>query len=176
MDLSNKETCYEIDPRRYRKDRFYFGCLVLFWLPWTPMTLLITWAAVIEFDWFYAIWLIGGYLGVLGIPLAILNRNRKEYIVIQGELIAVQGTGILPKSMVRFPKSNLKELGLGHYNEESLLSLNRFHEDQFPHRITLAAFVDPKDKAVLFTEIASFLRSHNVAFTEKNELSSDTER
>lgn len=35
-------TVYEIDPRRFRKDRFQAGFLVVFWILWAPATFFVT--------------------------------------------------------------------------------------------------------------------------------------
>lgn len=36
---------YVIDPRDYRTDRLYVGCLVAFWLIWAPATAIATYLA-----------------------------------------------------------------------------------------------------------------------------------
>ncbi len=176
MDSASKESCYEIDPRRYRKDRLYVVLMVVWLVIWVPATLFVTGMAFYDPQIFFFVWLVFGYLGTLAVPLALLSRNRKQYIKIEEEMIVVQGTGIWPWSTVRIPKPWFNGIALGHYNEESVYTLNLCYTKDYPsivpgeRRIMLAQFVHWKNKAILFDEISHFLRSHNIAFTEENQM------
>lgn len=176
MDSASKESCYEIDPRRYRKDRVYIGCVVVGGLIWIPLTIFTTYYAYFNFQIFFVLWLALAYLGILSMLFALLIRNRKQNIKIEGEMLVVRGTGILPWSVVRIPKSWVNKIMLGHYNEESVYSLLLHYTKDYPsivpgdRNISLAQFVHPKDKAVIFDEISRFLRSHNITLTEENEM------
>jgi hypothetical protein len=165
---------YVIDPRDFRTDHFYTGCLVVFWLIWAPATAIVTWLAFTDHSPFFFIWLIFGYLGTVGIPLALLNKNRKQTLEVSGESLIITGAGTLPTSKMRIHKQNLRALTLEHYDDsdqESVCTLNLLQKPGHrPARIMLASFVHPKDKVVLIEEISTFLHSHGFVFEVKNEM------
>jgi hypothetical protein len=168
---------YVIDPRDYRADRFYFGFLVVFWTIWAPATAVATYMAFIEHEPFFYFWLIFGYLGTILIPYKVFTRYRKQVLKVTGESLAVYGTGILPTSSVKMHRRDVHALTLEHYGgggRESIYTLNLLQKEGIrPGRIMLAAFVRPKDKAILLEEISSFLRNHGCVFEVKNEMETD---
>jgi hypothetical protein len=170
---------YVIDPRDYRTDRLYVGCLVAFWLIWAPATAIATYMAYTERHPFFFIWLIFGYLGTIGIPAAILFKNRKQVIEAAGNLLFVYGTMGYPWSKVRIYKQDLQALTLEHYDEdepEAVYTLNLLQMPGIrPQRILLASFVHPKDKAILFEEISEFLQKNGFEFQVKNKMTSRME-
>lgn len=165
---------YVIDPRKHRKDCFYFAALLVFWVIWASATLFFALVAIAKPNVFLSIWLIFGFGLTIGIPLQLLNRNRKQILEIGGESLVVFGTGVLTTSKVRIDKHNLQALTLEHYGDddaESVYTLNLLQNPGHrPARIMLAGFVHPRDKAVLFDEIAAFLHSHGFVFEVKNEM------
>jgi hypothetical protein len=167
---------YVIDPRDYRTDRLGVGCLVAFWLIWAPATAITTYLTYTERHPFFFIWLVFGYLGTIGIPVAIFFKNKKQVLEAAGNSLVVYGTMGYPWSRVRINKENLKALTLEHYEEhdqESVYTLNLFQKPGVrPHRIMLASFVHLKDKAILFGEIREFLQKNGFEFQVKNEMTS----
>jgi phosphatidylglycerophosphate synthase len=165
---------YVIDPRDYRSDRFSIGCLVAFWLIWAPVTAIITYLAYTKREPFLFVWLVFGYLGTIGIPIAIFFKNQKQVLEIAGDSLVVYGAMGNPWSKVRIHKQNLKALTLERYEDpdtESVYTLNLFQKpDVRPQRIMLASFVHPKDKAILFEEIREFLQNNGFEFTGKNKM------
>ena len=170
---------YVIDPRDYRTDRLYVGCLVAFWLIWAPATVIVTYLAYTERHPFFFIWLIFGYLGTIGIPVAIFFKNRKQVIEAAGDSLVVYGTMGYPWSKLRIYKRDLQALTLEHYEEddpEAVYTLNLLQKPGIrTQRIMLASFVHPKDKAILFEEIREFLQKNGFEFQLKNEMTSRTE-
>ncbi|MCP4650160.1 MAG: hypothetical protein GY853_08805 [PVC group bacterium] len=178
MKTNKNNTKYAINPRKYRKDWFFTGFLILFWLIWVPLTIFITVAALVDPSPFFLIWLIFGYVGVCFIPYTLLKRNRKHILEVDGESLVVYGTGFLPTSSVWIDKQDLAALTLEHYDDgfelESVYTLNLFQKPGVcPKRIILASFVHPKQKAILLEEIGEFLRNHGFVFDVKDEMSTN---
>jgi hypothetical protein len=167
---------YVIDPRDFHTDRVYVGCLVAFWLIWAPVSVIIIYVTYSEGSPFFFVWLVFGSLGTIGIPVAIFFKNTKQVLEAAGNSLVVYGTMGYPWSRVRINKENLKALTLEHYEEhdqESVYTLNLFQKPGVrPHRIMLASFVNPKDKAILFEEIREFLQKNGFEFQVKNEMTS----
>ena len=167
---------YVIDPRDFHTDRAYVGCLAAFWLIWAPATAITTYLAYTERHPFFFIWLVFGYLGTIGIPVAIFFKNKKQILEAAGNSLVVYGTMGYPWSRVEIDKENLHALTLEHYEEhdrESVYTLNLFQTSGVrPHRIMLASFVHSKDKATLFEEIREFLQNNGFEFQVKNEMTS----
>ena len=138
---------FVIDPAQYRTDHAYVGCLLIFWIFWVPVTAIVTALALSDGRLFFYIWLTFGYLGTIAIPYALISRNRKQSLEVALDSLIVRGTGILPSSSVRIERHYVIALGLGNYDEESIQTLNLWHgSDEKRKRISLAAFVHPKDK------------------------------
>jgi len=125
---------------------------------------------------FFFVWLFFGSLGTIGIPLAIVFKNKKQVLEAAGNSLVIYGTQGYPWSRVEIDKENLHALTLEHYEEhdrESVYTLNLFQEPGIrPHRIMLASFVHSKDKATLFEEIKEFLQNNGFGFQVKNEMTS----
>jgi hypothetical protein len=170
---------YVIDPRNYRTDSLYVGCLVVFWLIWAPATAIVTYMAYTERHPFLFVWLIFGYLGTIGIPVAIFFKNRKQVIEASGDSLFVYGTMGYPWSKARIYKHDLQALTLEHYKDddpESVYTLNLLQKSGVrTRRIMLAAFVHPEDKAILFEEIREFLQKNGFKFQIKNKMTDQVE-
>jgi hypothetical protein len=170
---------YVIDPRNYRTNRLYTGCLMLFWIIWAPLTAFMTVAAFSALSPFLLVWLLFGYVGTCVVPYAICTRNRKHILEVAGESLVVHGTGFLPRSSVHINKQHLDALTLEHYDNgfdrESIYTLNLFQKPGVrPKRIMLASFVHPREKTILLAEIQVFLHDHGFVFAVKNELATNT--
>ena len=167
---------YVIEPRDFQTDRVYIGFLVVFWLIWAPVSTIIIYLTYSEGSPFFFVWLVFGPLGTIGIPLAIIFKNKKQVLEAAGNSLVVYGTQGYPWSRVEIDKENLHALTLEHYEEhdrESVYTLNLFQEPGIrPHRIMLASFVRSKDKATLFEEIREFLQNNGFEFHVKNEMTS----
>ena len=179
MNPNQESAKYVIDPRKYRTYRFYAGCMLIFWLIWTPLTLVVTYLACTQGNPFLFVWMIFGYVGVVGIPLVILSRNRKQILEVVGDSVIIKGTGILPTSKIRIYGRNLRSLTLEHYDDtfdrESVYTLNLLQKTgAHPERIMLAQFVHPRDKAIILEEIRTFLSNHGFHFNVRNEMVTET--
>jgi len=167
---------YVIDPRDFQTDRVYIGVLVVFWLIWAPVSTIIIYVTYSEGSPFFFVWLVCGSLGTIGIPLAVIFKNKKQVLEAAGNSLVVYGTQGYPWSRVEIDKENLHALTLERYEEhdrESVYTLNLFQESGIrPHRIMLALFVHSKDKAILFEEIREFLQNNGFEFQVKNEMTS----
>ena len=105
-----------IDPKQYGRHGFYVGCLIAFWLIWAPMTAVVTACAISRTDAMLFVWLIFGYPGTFGVPMAIWSRNRKQVVEIRGDELLVTGTGVFPSSTVRISRVDLDSLTLEHFD------------------------------------------------------------
>lgn len=163
-------TEYEIDPRRFRKDRFYTGFLIVFWIIWAPVTLLVTgFAATGEGPQaFLYLWLCFGWLGVILVPYTLLTRNRKQRLTASAGRLLIRGTTLLPWKRQEVRRGDLKALTLERHDDESVLTLNLFVKG-FPGRVMLAPLVHPDGKEILFHELAHFLRGLGFQFEARNE-------
>lgn len=165
-----------IDPRDYRTDRVGIGCLIAFWLIWAPATAITTYLAYTKHDTFLSVWLVFGYLGTIGIPIALFFKNQKQVLEIAGDSLVVHGAMGNPWSKVRIHKQNLKRITLEHYEDpdtESVCTLNLFQKPEVrPQRIMLASFLHPKDKVIIFEDIREFLQNNGFEFTVKNKMTS----
>lgn len=167
---------YVIDPRDFQTDRVYIGFLVVFWLIWAPVSTMIIYVTYSEGSPFFFVWLVFGSLGTIGIPLAIIFKNKKQILEAAGNSLVVYGTQGYPWSRVKIAKENLHALTLERYertDQESVYTLNLFQKPEVrPQRIMLASFVHSKDKAILFEEIGEFLQNNGFEFQVKNEMTS----
>jgi len=163
-------TEYEIDPRRFGKDRFYTGFLIVFWLVWAPVTLLVTgFAATGEGPpAFLYLWLGFGWVGVILIPYTLLTRNRKQRLTASAGRLLVSGATLLPWRKREIRRDDLKALTLERYDDDSVFSLNLFTTG-FPGRVMLAPLVHPDGKEILFHELVPFLRELGFQFEARNE-------
>lgn len=162
---------YEIDPRRFGRNRFHVWFLGIFWLVWTPITLGVTGILALGEGptGFLVVWLCFGWLGVVLIPWSLLTQNRRQRIEIGGGSLTLTGAGLLPWTRRSIPLDRLGTLTLEHYSKESVLTLNLFTNDRFPRRVMLATFVDEDGKQALFQGLSAFLREQGVAFDARNE-------
>jgi hypothetical protein len=167
---------YVIDPRNFHTDNVSIWFLVVFWLIWAPVSTIIIYLTYSEGSPFFFVWLFFGSLGTIGIPLAILFKNKKQILEAAGNSLVVYETQGYPWSRVQIDKENLHSLTLDRYEEhdrESVYTLNLFQEPGIrPQRIMLASFVHPKDKAILFEEIKAFLQNNGFECQVKNEMTS----
>ncbi|WDE95815.1 hypothetical protein PQO03_08815 [Lentisphaera profundi] len=152
---------YIINPKEYKKDKVYLGCMVIFWLIWAPATMIVCYLAISKKELFFFLWLIFGFIGFFGIPYAIYSRNRIQKIIIESEKIHFHGTGVLPNSKISINHQSIRMLTLEHYDDESVFSLN-VQSNKSPKRIMLASMVHPDHKAKIYNELKSFFSSHGI--------------
>ena len=166
---------YVIDPRGYRIDRGYVIFMIAFWLVWAPVTVYSTFLALSSHQPFLYVWLIGGYLGTILIPLSLFRKNRRQILRVVGELLVICGAGLLPTSRVQIQRKNLRALTLERHGSlnrrETVYTLNLLQKEGIrPRRTMLAVFVHPRDKTIILEEISSFFRNHGFVFEVRNEL------
>ena len=74
-----------INTKGLKKDKFYIGGLIVFWLIWTPITLFFCIGAIVDFHWFLLIWLPFGLAGVILIPIKLYGVNGSQFIIAEAE-------------------------------------------------------------------------------------------
>lgn len=65
-----------IKPKDYQRDYFVIVVTIIFWIIWTPITMIATYLLFIEPSIFLILWLSVGYFGVIGVPFALGTMNR----------------------------------------------------------------------------------------------------
>jgi hypothetical protein len=166
---------FVIDPRKYRKESLSVVFFITFLLFWIPFVAYCTYIAFINPDPFIKLWLVGGYVGAIFGSLHLMSMNRKQILVVEGELLIISGSGIRSKSQIQVLNENIEMITLEHYggkdNEETIYTLNLLQKRGVrPRRIALAYFVHPTDKAVLFDQLVKFLRNAGFVFEIRNEM------
>lgn len=166
-------TVFEIDPRRYGRDKVYLGCLIGFWIVWFPITVFAT---ILLFNdgplLFMLFWCTLAWLGVIGIPLALLQRNRRQILTAAGDKLLVSGVRPFSRRPVELHRDDLVALTLEYYGSvepETVYTLNLIQTPRLQYgRIMLAPFVRPYGKARIFEELAGFLRDNEFEIEFRN--------
>lgn len=127
----------EWDNRRVRQDWFVFWFMVLFWLIWCPATLFISAVLLAPTPeqtekpvLFLVVWLVFGWGGTIGIPLALLYRRSVEWLVIGQTSIEIGIRSPWRKNLRHLAWDQIDEIALGRYNDgsdhESMVTVNVF--------------------------------------------------
>ena len=153
----------EWDNRHVRKDGCMFVFFFVFWIIWAPATLYMTSLLFVEEGgprWFFAIWLIFGWVGTLAIPYGFLGRSWREWIVISEQGVCHGREGFLAPKPKTFPLSTILCIFFGHCGEETPVTLSIYC---VPGRLGLANrhqlgyWLAPDSKKKLFDRIEAFV-------------------
>ena len=122
------------DNREAPKDFFTFGCLVLCWIVWMPLTLVGTYCTIVIFceeqrrfdgaEVFMSIWCVFGWVGTLLIPWQFLVCFWSEWIELTPETFTHGHEGFLAPKIESYAIGREAELTLGRYDEESIITLS----------------------------------------------------
>jgi hypothetical protein len=172
---------YQIDPRRFRKDKFYIAVLTVFWLIWFPVTCFATALVFTEGPvLFLSVWLIAGWAAAILIPVGLAQRNRKQTLTVIADRLRVSGTALFSGSSVQLHREDLRALTLERYrtsDSDPSYSLNLLQrEGARPARVVLAPYVHPEGKAILLGEIEQFLVAYGFPIEAKNDWGSPNPR
>ena len=121
-----KRLIVEWDNREIPRSCFLTIFTLGFWIVWTPVTLFLTYLlfsgegpAI-----FLSIWLIFGYLGVIGIPMTWMLRWAVERIELDGKTYRHYHVGMPQWFSREWATEDLTQIDFGHYDEESITTLN----------------------------------------------------
>ena len=121
-----KRLIVEWDNREIPRSCFLTIFMLGFWIVWTPVTLFLTYLlfsgegpAI-----FLSIWLIFGYLGVIGIPMTWMLRWTVERIELDGKTYRHYHVGMPQWFSREWATEDLTQIDFGHYDEESITTLN----------------------------------------------------
>ena len=175
--MDNSSTVYVINPRRFRRDKLYFGCLVIFWLFWFPLTCFATAALFLGGPVFFLlIWVSVAWYGVIILTASIAKRNQKQVLTVAGDILLISGTKLFSRKEVQLYRFEVSALTLENYTDidmESVCTLNLIQMPGVqPKRLILAPYVHPDGKAILLEEIANFLTANGFSIVIKNDLKS----
>ena len=149
-----------------RRDRFYIGFLVIFWIIWTPCTIIATTLAISDFSFFWLIWLPFGYIGLLGIPFVLIESRKPQTLEATTDSLLIHGTGIPFSRTVAIPRTRSITLNFGNYSEsdesESVATLNIISKDSWwKKRIMISALSHPTEKRKIFRSLKRFLTEND---------------
>ena len=163
-----------IENSKQRHDKLYVGCLVVFWIIWTPLTCFVTFLAITHFHWFFVLWLVFGYLGVIGIPWTIIQSHKPQTLEASEDALIIRGTGVLFKNVIHIPREKLITLHIGHYEDgndtESVVTLNLFSgQSPWTQRVMISPLAHPSEKRHIFHQLELFLSANGFQFEVKDE-------
>ncbi len=167
-----------INTKGLRKDKFYIGFMVTFWIVWVPITFFALKNAVNDFSFFWAIWLPFGFIGVVGIPLSLYGINGSHKIIVERNGIRIISDKVLIQRNVFIPKDDLESVMIGHDKSdgetESVATLNIYKKSGFwNNRIMIAPYTHPNEKKRIYLKIVSFLNENKFEFTSIDTLSKE---
>jgi hypothetical protein len=163
------------DYRRVRKYSLAFGCLLIFWIIWAPLTLLVT-AMIFIPDLpvglrvFFIIWSIFGWLGTLVIPYGWLARTWSEWIEVSKESFSSGYIGFLSRKSKTFPVDTIAEVACGFYtttgkDRESLITLSVIRSGGLlgsTRRHLFGSWLATRLKVQIFETIEEFVKKNRI--------------
>ena|SRR5579862_5177709 len=169
------------DHRTAATDVPLFCILLVFWLIWAPATLFVMClffrAFFFDFEFgkgaFFAVWLLFGWLGTIGIPWIVLQRFFfAETIEISKEEFVYRYKGFLESKPKCYLVTEIREIGIGRYGDETVMTLNIVCNDWlFRHwneRHIIGYWLAPKLKRQVFESIKTFVLAHKIALPLTN--------
>jgi hypothetical protein len=159
----------EWDNRQVRKDGCTFFFLLVFWIIWAPATVFVTGLLLVDDGggrWFFAIWLVFGWLGTLGIPYTFLGRSWREWIEISAHTVCHGHEGFLAPRRKSFPLDTILCIFFGHVGDETPVTLSVF---RVPGRLGLrnqhlfGYWLAPELKKQMFDRIEAFVRDKELS-------------
>lgn len=163
------------DNSKAPKDNFTCGCLMLFWIIWAPVTLVVTFSAIIELNEtggvFLTVWCIFGWLGTILIPWRLLGRYWSEWIEITPETFTHGHEGFRAPKPRSYPIGPGAELFLGRCDDESVVTLSIWVSCHGLKggRAIFAYWLAPKIKEQVFQTIAAFVEAHKIPLAIKKD-------
>ena len=160
------ESSITIESSGKQLDGCYFMGLTLFWMVWTPLTLLCTWGAITHFHFFWVIWLAGAYVGVVLPPVMMFRSRLPQKIEVTEDALIIHRPGLTLQKFIRISRDHPLRLHLGHYRDshddvESVVSLDLIYDMSTPMgRIRIAPLVHVTEKRRMLHQIEAFLRGH----------------
>jgi len=99
-----------INTKGLKKDKFYIGFMVIFWLIWVPITFFAVKNAVNDFSFFWVIWLPFGFIGAVGIPLSLYGMNGSHKIIVERNGIRIISEKVIFQRNVFINKDELESV------------------------------------------------------------------
>jgi hypothetical protein len=167
------------------KDNFTCGCLILFWIVWAPLTFVVTCLFALAETWqdvlFLAVWCSFGWLGTLFIPRGLLGCSWSEWIEVSPSSLTYGQLGFLAPKPRTYPLEPGRELTLGWYDGESMVTLSLvwwspLWKTQIQRRVLLAYWLAPSLKEEIFLALSGFVVAHQVPLELKRYPGSEPER
>ncbi|MEO1128451.1 MAG: hypothetical protein AAFX05_01950 [Planctomycetota bacterium] len=152
-----------------RKDRVYIAALVIFWLIWTPITIAAT--LLLPHSLGRTIWLVFGYVGVIVVPLSLLQLRGREVIEVTDDQIRVRTTP-WPGLRWNCTRERLKLVSFEYYGTvepETIPTVNlvRNGVNPFTERCMLASGLHPDHRREVFDTIDALLGARGYTFERR---------
>ncbi len=155
-----------LDSSRFRKDRFSIVFLVIFWLVWTPVTLIVTVVAVAAGLSLIWLWVVFAWIAVVLIPISMMRMDNRLELTDEGDKVRITGLGILGKGKKSIVKGDMREVHLAYINDESVPTIEIVTLDKFSigRNVRLPTWANTDGKRAMLHEVDAFLRSLGCEF------------
>lgn len=162
-----------LDSERFQKDRFSIVFFVIFWLVWTPVTLVMTVVAIavgLSLIW---LWVAFAWIAVVLIPISMMRMDNRLKLIDEGATVRITGLGIFGKGEKSLVKRDVSRVQLANINEESVPTIEIVTLDKFSigRSVRLTTWADADGKRVMLQEVGTFLRSIGCEFEMRDETS-----
>jgi hypothetical protein len=163
------------DNRRVRKANFVLGIFILFWIVFTPITLLTTYGMFLPgidvlARIFCVFWSTIGWVFIIAVPYGIIARTWSEWIEISTETMSYGCIGFLARKPKKFPIDTIIEIGCGlrgygSQEPESMVTLNVMRSGGIlgnPRRQMFGYWLATKLKVQVFETIEEFVTRNQI--------------
>lgn len=163
------------DNRRVRKTNSVLVIFVVFWIVFTPLTLLATLGMFLPGIGVYArifcvVWSTIGWAFAITVPYGIIARTWSEWIEISPESVSYGCIGFLARKPKTFPMDTIIEVGCGRRaygggEPESMVTLNIMRPGRIPgsqRRQMFGYWLAPKLKVEVFETIEEFVTRNQI--------------
>lgn len=155
---------FVIDPEEKGRNWVEFVLLMVFWLVWTGATVFVTLIALMGGSWFLYLWLIAGYLGVIGIPVGLWRSVWPQEIFATPEGIWLRGGSVSRTRFKFLPAHELDHVRLGSdWNREDQTSGLTFvlhrqrHTRVVAHDVAVCPCIRTDDLRDLVPDLLAYL-------------------
>ena len=157
---------FVIDPRAYKKNRVYIGCLSA----WTLGMLIFTFGSFQSHFWPGTIF--GGIILLVVVPSALADRNKKQTLMVSPEGLRICQEG--RENAGYFIRRDKKlKLTLEHVDKadsiEAVSTLNLWEIDSGA-RYILGAWIDEESRRGIFDDLCMFLESNGFHVESRKDI------
>lgn len=158
-----------IETKGLRKDKFFIGFMLVFWIIWLPMTFFALINAINDFSFFWVIWLPFGFVGVILVPISFYGINGSHKISAESNGLRIFSDKNIFQRNVFIDRRDLESVMIGHDKSdgetESVATLNIYKKTGFwNRRIMIAPYTHPSEKKEIYSRLVAFLKENDFEF------------